>query len=612
MSDHNQQDSTLLNINPDLTQDSIDVGPSTNRPARFSVFGQSGQPLGSIVSPPDMDTDRPNEETLTRGLLDQLFKTMRARQEQLDLKADIALKYEQVLAHLPQAEDARELAAATARQQYDDQLAPVQAELTLLEERIQRLQDTLKERTSAKQAKIQLEEETQPVPSPVQSIYDHQSDLDMPPLLNNPKHAAMMRVFNYKTIPVLSRARGEIDYDRVQLKEKSNAPSFKLKLKGVPKNELTLKIVKGIVDFIEKFEKFYVRELTKDLFEDLAWRYMSMSLEAAGLSDQYDEHIKTVEYGDRSWTQVQRCLNRILKLDIMKIRSLQLFVNATLEPNEDANTFVDRMEALIKASDAYEMGQLLVSKILDTLPDAGREKIITEFQSLTEEDTAKDILAYIRLNPSVLMGQRSDPTAWLVNKFSEEADDEPKAERRVLASPECKRLPHKRYQFGQRPAQGAARPGQRVLSHTEAFYRLNPKEKDEKFSRGKAKMNAAMLHELRNDSLIDTVGHELAHDINNMEIDAYDKGSAKATSIPIGNVSIVRAVAAATKASDKAAPRSTNYAAAKASRPTGFRHAAPGDNRIAVPIQDSKDRHILPSLIAAPRSKSSMKMLQKI
>ncbi|KAF9302601.1 hypothetical protein BG003_002357, partial [Podila horticola] len=98
------------------------------------------------------------------------------------------------------------------------------------------------------------------------------------PDLNNPIHQALVRLGNFKSIPVFP-STGEVDFDRVNIPSFDKSPVLDLstQLKGVKRGEFEAKFVESIFLFLNRFEKFFRNKLT-DLFDFLSWKYMSMAL----------------------------------------------------------------------------------------------------------------------------------------------------------------------------------------------------------------------------------------------------------------------------------------------------------------------------------------------
>jgi len=470
------------------------------------------------------------------------------------------------------------------------------------------------------------------------SVWEDDSILDVAPVEKNRKHAALARILNYKKIPVTDLISMDINYNRVQIKARSDAPVFKLRLKGVPMKDVSKTVVQGVVKFLEKFEKYYTRELTEDLFDDMAWRYMSLALEPSNISDLYDKTIVMPEYGDKTYYDVRRCISKIFKFDLMKSQILSRLFSIEAEPEEDASKFVDRLEILIKAAGVEDMGYHLVCKIVEALPDVGREKVLAEYKSLERIDRTQDLLLFIRANPSVMSGKRSDPCTWLVSIFKEDDDeskDESKAKDQGTTRTFHSAQPSHRGKGNARTRGGR---GYKNTMHQskpyhaseikledqckDAICQKRPKKhrdsdcfrhrdrakweviKNKAFSAtdrykganyAARRPQVAAIRRIQDDSLEDALGSDLAYAIKDMDIDLYDEGKNASENEPMKGHNSPASIAKAIRSSalitdaegklvDKSPNRSIKYAAPKTGRTVGFRGAQEGDNRIAVPI----------------------------
>jgi len=244
------------------------------------------------------------------------------------------------------------------------------------------------------------------------------SERDVCPVVSDEKHQALARIFKYKTIPVVSPQSMEIDWSRVQLEERKGAPILQLRLNGVPEADIPLKTVRTIVDFLHDFEVFYKDNLTI-LFGDLAWRYMLGALKASGLTFQYEKAIMSIDEKDRSWDKVEECIHDIFKLSIMQAEILDELFATRLRSNEDAHTYVDRIEVMFRAANVPEMARGVITKIVAELPDEGREKVLYHFKKVRDIPSLEKLLEFIRSNPSVVKGTRTNPFAWVKTKFSD-------------------------------------------------------------------------------------------------------------------------------------------------------------------------------------------------
>ncbi|KAF9404571.1 hypothetical protein BGZ76_006900, partial [Entomortierella beljakovae] len=114
-------------------------------------------------------------------------------------------------------------------------------------------------------------------------------DKDVAPVIDNRKHQALVRIFNYKSIPVIDTKSKEVDFGRVTVKNFSNPPILNIQIRNLDKDKRPLAIVKGVVDFLGDFRSFYLPKLSEDLYDDIAWRFMSDSITDKDLRDKFDK-----------------------------------------------------------------------------------------------------------------------------------------------------------------------------------------------------------------------------------------------------------------------------------------------------------------------------------
>ncbi|KAG0198908.1 hypothetical protein BGX31_004436, partial [Mortierella sp. GBA43] len=100
---------------------------------------------------------------------------------------------------------------------------------------------------------------------------------DILPVETNEKHQAIVRVFKHKAIPVIEGTQ-----------------------EGISDTELPLKTVQTIMTFLRDFEEYYKAFLTKNLLDDLAWRYMIAALNPSELNLQYKKDIRKIEEKNRT------------------------------------------------------------------------------------------------------------------------------------------------------------------------------------------------------------------------------------------------------------------------------------------------------------------------
>jgi transposase InsO family protein len=577
--------------------------------------------------PTEMEAEEIDKTAISR-LQEKLDHTTSLHQQYLNDKTRLVLLYEDAAGHLP--EEGREAAQIKLDEDFEKQVNPLQANLKRVEDRCKRLREIIEERTAALMERLHLEERAK---NTTLDLEDANTARYVPLVENNRKHEAVGKVFKYKRIPVLEDSI-EIDFKRIQIEQRTGAPTFQLKLEGVARQDIALKVVTGAVAFLEKFEKYYTNYLTEDLFDDLAWRYMSFALEPSEMSNLFDKTIVLSEYENRSWKQVQRCLAKIFQFDLMKSKLVSQLFSIVPSPNEDANSFVDRMEVLIKATGADERNYQLIAKIAEALPDAGREKIIAEFRSLDSVEGVSHLLRFIRSNPSVMMGRRSDPEAWFVSKFLHRNTNHDTAKATVTNVPAPQRpalqamhgrgvqtfrgrgnqsfrgrgqLRSSPYQRNFQPADkngtdlrcqdSTCRKFDRKHSDALCLRHSNPakfaeinkksvaREGRYGANAGKPRAHVAAMQQIQDDSLDDALGND-PYDNKAMDIDLYDEGPKPVASIdnPLSIAQAMRTSALNRDSTGKEKHQSPRYAASDTSRETGFRGAQKGDNRIAVAI----------------------------
>ncbi|KAF9896737.1 hypothetical protein BX616_006850, partial [Lobosporangium transversale] len=496
-----------------------------------------------VGHPPTLAEAEAPSQALLSQLKESLIQADANRQQCLNEKMKLAVKYNTTIinpAFPPDEAEAAKLEFEQMNKNFTDKLETAEAHYQM----IKGLINTQEAMNKSRQPAATLHED-QSLP---ETETQDSNGLDVFPVIGIKKHVALARVFNYKRIPIIDKASMEIDYSRVQIQEKSGAPSLRFQLKGIPLKDVPFKVIKTVVDFQKSFKTHYTNYLTDDLFDDMAWRYMNLALVPTGLHEEYDRLIKTPVYQNRSWHQVKRCIQKILKFDL--IRSLIISQIGDLAPmsGEDANSYVDRIELLIEAGGLQLMGVLLYGKITSTLSDAGREKVLSEFHSLDTITDVNQLLEFIRMNPSVLSGERRNPCAWFINKFGNELsptknaeDNQPKEvqQHRRQSRTHSKRVESCHpYHTGKRAQRvGNSNPCKdptcvslnRKHSDADCFRHTNPNKFAElnKQAHGRDKKGpiqykkVASLRQMKEDSFDDVLGNDLELAINRMDIWPY-------------------------------------------------------------------------------------------
>ncbi|KAF9339894.1 hypothetical protein BGX26_009190, partial [Mortierella sp. AD094] len=80
---------------------------------------------------------------------------------------------------------------------------------------------------------------------------------------------------------------------------------------------------------------------------------------------------------------------------------------------------------LLKASGEDDRHPALISRILASLPDAGREIVINKFGNPESIKTVGELVHFMRSYPSILVGNHTDIHAWYLFKFSKDDKETP-------------------------------------------------------------------------------------------------------------------------------------------------------------------------------------------
>ncbi|KAF9422629.1 hypothetical protein BGZ76_003763 [Entomortierella beljakovae] len=241
---------------------------------------------------------------------------------------------------------------------------------------------------------------------------------DVAPVINNRKHRALVRIFNFKSIPVIDTKSKEVDFGRVTVKSFSNPPILKVQIRNLDKVKRPLAIVKGVVDFLAYFRSFYLLRLSEDLFDDIAWRFMPDSITEKDLSDKFDRVIAKHEMSDRGWAVIQAALMEVFHFHDLKVEILvQLFAIQPMQ-GDNVYTYTDRIRKLYVAAQPKDVDQSLILVIIRTLPDAEREKIAAQYPLYQGLESIEELLEFMCKNITMLTGSRSDPCDWFTEMLS--------------------------------------------------------------------------------------------------------------------------------------------------------------------------------------------------
>ncbi|KAF9372599.1 hypothetical protein BGX21_004737, partial [Mortierella sp. AD011] len=183
-------------------------------------------------------------------------------------------------------------------------------------------------------------------------------------------------------------------------------------------------VVKTVVDFLQVFERYYRQALTS-LFDDLASRYMLDALKSSELTERYEQALTRPGYQDNNWENVQACVRSIFKLNELQteLRS-KLFA---IKPNhhESIYDYTQRIKILVKGSGVEPNNRDVILAIAYTLPDQGKEKLVSEYTEDLLVPSINMLIDYMNRNPTVLSGDRSDPLNWVIKSYSKKRSSNP-------------------------------------------------------------------------------------------------------------------------------------------------------------------------------------------
>lgn len=251
---------------------------------------------------------------------------------------------------------------------------------------------------------------------------------NVPPDPNNHVHQALVRLGNFKSIPVFP-STGEVDFDRVNLPsfDKSPVLDLSVQLKGVRRREFEAKFVESIFLFLSRFEKFYRNKLT-DLFDVLSWRYMSSALTKVDQDQRFDDMMELITPSSaRTWAEVECCIRTIFGLSSMSGDILEkVFAFRSLH-QEDSEAFARRFESLLRAAGLVDNSghpriphDILVDVIYRAVPETAQNLIIAHFQDLRQISDFGALLAFIRRANGLLTGPHTWAGRWAASQWAPE------------------------------------------------------------------------------------------------------------------------------------------------------------------------------------------------
>ncbi|KAF9189778.1 hypothetical protein BGZ49_003775 [Haplosporangium sp. Z 27] len=242
----------------------------------------------------------------------------------------------------------------------------------------------------------------------------------------NPKHAALKQAYKLTLIPIKDEVSKEIDFDRISLIPFKNYPELTIDLSKVPDEKVSITLARKIMTFLDAFEAHLISWVNRDIFDDVAWRYMPQSLLKTEFHTRFKNTIMEPKYGNRNWTQVKRCVKEIFHLYTHQAElTAQLFAICH-KAKEGAHLYAERIEILVKASGVPDVLSCLVDTLISSFPDVGRETVKKELDTRGEMSVS-ELLTLLRSTPSLLAGTHAPPYEWSRAHFGEqERGDSPK------------------------------------------------------------------------------------------------------------------------------------------------------------------------------------------
>ncbi|KAF9371837.1 hypothetical protein CPC16_002814, partial [Podila verticillata] len=251
---------------------------------------------------------------------------------------------------------------------------------------------------------------------------------NVPPDPRDPIHQALVRLGNFKSIPVFPNT-GKVDFDRVNLPTFDKSPVLDLSshLRGIKRTDFEAKFVEAIFLFMSRFEKFFRNKLT-DLFDFLAWRYMSGALIKVDQDQRFDDMMLAILPPiSRTWSQVEACIRIIFGLSTMSGDILERVFAFRSLPQEGSEAFARRFKSLLRAAGLVDnSGQpriphdILVDVIYRAVPETAQNLIVTHFQDLAAITDFGLLLTFIRRTNGLLTGPHQWAGRWAASQWAPE------------------------------------------------------------------------------------------------------------------------------------------------------------------------------------------------
>ncbi|GJJ72538.1 hypothetical protein EMPS_04896 [Entomortierella parvispora] len=246
------------------------------------------------------------------------------------------------------------------------------------------------------------------------------------PVLNAPFHDALVRYGQFKSIPVFPGTLS-VDFAKVDLVHYPSSPVLDLtsQLRNIEKKDFEAKFVETLFTFLDRFEKFFRERLT-ELFDPLAWRYVSVALQKAEMDRHFDSQMELIKDPlDRTWVQVEKAIKTIFGLDMINGDLLERVFTFKALPHENPEAFACRFEGLLRASGIVgargntDIPQSLLAGVLyRALPDNVQNLALYHFNRLSDIKDYDALLTFIRSTSSTLQGTYPWGGLWAASQWA--------------------------------------------------------------------------------------------------------------------------------------------------------------------------------------------------
>ncbi|GJJ69208.1 hypothetical protein EMPS_01554 [Entomortierella parvispora] len=196
-------------------------------------------------------------------------------------------------------------------------------------------------------------------------------------------------------------------------------------LKNVEKKDFEAKFVEVIFTFLDRFEKF-LRERLIELFDPLAWRYVSVALQTVEMDRRFDSQMELIKNPlDRTWVQVEKAIKTIFCLDMINGDLLERVFTFKALPQENSETFACRFEGLLGASGIADARgntdfpqSLLVGVLYRAVPDNVQNLALSHFNRLSDIKDYDALLTFIRNTSNTLQGTYPWGGFWAASQWA--------------------------------------------------------------------------------------------------------------------------------------------------------------------------------------------------